>query len=99
MLEDTLHKVLQSIRDAHSKDASSGDDEAIRNEKLSLEEAMNTKGTLQERKLRGFLRCIGIRYDDLSDEGRFVFTGVLGKSKTLRRPKDGRAKGKLRKYK
>lgn len=94
LLEDDLHTILRGIRDAHSNDASSGDDKAIENMKLSIREAMNTKGTPLERGLRVLLKLLGINYDGLKKEDRSVFKRVLGGSKMLKFPISLRGKEK-----
>ncbi len=62
--------------------------------KLSIQEAMNAKGTPLERGLRVLLKLLGINYDGLKKEDRSVFKRVLGGSKMLKFPISLRGKEK-----
>lgn len=99
VLSDDLAEILNDIREAHRKDATTADETSAAEEvRKQLQEAAHYEGSPQEKQARVYLASLGIDYDAISKEEFVTLMGILQKSKKLLiRQGSQRGKGKRRK--
>lgn len=75
-VHEDMDTIIADIREAHKKDLTTADEGTIASKlKQDIEDAMQFKGSDQERQLRIYCNQLGIPYDKLTPE---EFAGVLG---------------------
>lgn len=93
-VHEDMDAIISDIREAHKKDMTTADDGTVAAKlKQDIGDAMQFKGSDQERQLRIYCNQLGIPYDKLTPE---EFTGVMSalrKSKYLRNVRSKRGKG------
>lgn len=99
VLSDDLAEILNDIREAHRKDATTADETSAAEEvRKQLQEAAHYEGSPQEKQARVYLASLGIDYDAISKEEFVTLISILQKSKKLLiRQGSQRGKGKRRK--
>lgn len=96
VISKDLNGILRDIRDAHRKDMTTADESSAAVEVQSqLQEAMDFKGSEDEKKARFFLRNLGIDYDALTMEQFTNLIEVLKLSKHMGSPISQRGKGSM----
>ena len=86
--------ILRDIRDTHRKDATTADEgSAALDVQKQLQDAMDYKGSTEEKKARLFLANLGIDYDALTMEQFANLIEVLKLSKHMNSPISQRGKG------
>ena len=91
-----LASILRDIRDTHRKDATTADEGCAALEvQKQLQDAMDYKGSAEEKKARLFLANLGIDYDALTMEQFTNLIEVLKLSKHLNSPISQRGKGSM----
>ncbi len=89
-----LTGILRDIRDTHRKDATTADEgSAALDVQKQLQDAMDYKGSTEEKKARLFLANLGIDYDALTMEQFANLIEVLKLSKHMNSPISQRGKG------
>lgn len=92
-VHEDMDAIIADIRDAHKKDVTTADDGTVAAKlKRDIEDAMQFKGSDQERQIRIYCSQLGIPYDKLTPE---EFAGVLSalkKSKHWRNAQNRRGK-------
>ena len=84
MLSDDLAEILNDIRKAHRKDATTADgDSAAEAVSEYLQTVMSFEGSPQEKQARVYLAGLGVDYDAISKEEFVALMGILRKSKRL----------------
>jgi transcriptional regulator with XRE-family HTH domain len=96
ILSDDLAEILNDIRQAHKRDATTADETSAAEEvSRRLQEAAHYEGSPQETQARVYLASLGIDYDAISKEEFVTLIGILSKSKKLQiRQKSQRGKRK-----
>ena len=91
-----LTGILRDIRDTHRKDATTADESCAALEmQKQLQDAMDYKGSTEEKKARLFLANLGIDYDALTMEQFANLIEVLKLSKHMNSPISQRGKGSM----
>ena len=91
-----LTSILHDIRDTHRKDATTADENCVALEvQKQLQDAMDYKGSTEEKKARLFLANLGIDYDALTMEQFANLIEVLKLSKHMNSPISQRGKGSM----
>ena len=91
-----LTGILRDIRDTHRKDATTADESCAALEvQKQLQDAMDYKGSAEEKKARLFLANLGIDYDALTMEQFTNLIEVLKLSKHMNSPISQRGKGSM----
>jgi len=91
-----LTSILRDIRDTHRKDATTADESCAALEvQKQLQDAMDYKGSPEEKKARLFLANLGIDYDALTMEQFANLIEVLKLSKHMSSPISQRGKGSM----
>ena len=91
-----LTGILRDIRDTHRKDATTADESsAALDVQKQLQDAMDYKGSAEEKKARLFLANLGIDYDALTMEQFTNLIEVLKLSKHINSPISQRGKGSM----
>ena len=91
-----LTGILRDIRDTHRKDATTADENCAALEvQKQLQDAMDYKGSTEEKKARLFLANLGIDYDALTMEQFANLIEVLKLSKHMNSPISQRGKGSM----
>ena len=91
-----LTSILHDIRDTHRKDATTADENCVALEvQKQLQDAMDYKGSTEEKKARLFLAKLGIDYDALTMEQFANLIEVLKLSKHMNSPISQRGKGSM----
>ena len=91
-----LTSILRDIRDTHRKDATTADESCAALEvQKQLQDAMDYKGSTEEKKARLFLANLGIDYDALTMEQFTNLIEVLKLSKHMNSPISQRGKGSM----
>ena len=91
-----LTGILHDIRDTHRKDATTADESCAALEvQKQLQDAMDYKGSAEEKKARLFLANLGIDYDALTMEQFANLIEVLKLSKHMNSPISQRGKGSM----
>ena len=91
-----LTGILRDIRDTHHKDATTADESCAALEvQKQLQDAMDYKGSTEEKKARLFLANLGIDYDALTMEQFASLIEVLKLSKHMNSPISQRGKGSM----
>ena len=91
-----LTGILRDIRDTHRKDATTADEScAVLEVQKQLQDAMDYKGSTEEKKARLFLANLGIDYDALTIEQFTNLIEVLKLSKHMNSPISQRGKGSM----
>ena len=88
-----MDTIIADIREAHKKDITTADDKTVVAKlKQDIEDAMQFKGSDQERQLRIYCNQLGIPYDKLTSEEFAGVMSALRKSKYLRNTQSRRGK-------
>ena len=91
-----LTSILRDIRDTHRKDATTADESCAALEvQKQLQDAMDYKGSAEEKKARLFLANLGIDYNTLTMEQFTNLIEVLKLSKHMNSPISQRGKGSM----
>ena len=91
-----LNGILCDIRDTHRKDATTADEGSVALDvQKQLQEAMDYKGSTEEKKARLFLANLGIDYDAITKEQFVNLIEVLKLSKHMNSPISRRGKGSM----
>ena len=91
-----LSGILRDIRDVHIQDTTTADEGSVALEvQKNLRDAMDYKGTPEEKQVRLFLANLGIDYDSITLEELKNLMEVLKKSKHLKSPISQRGKGNM----
>ena len=91
-----LASILRDIRDTHRKDATTADESCAALEvQKQLQDAMDYKGSAEEKKARLFLANLGIDYDAITMEQFTNLIEVLKLSKHMNSPISQRGKGNM----
>lgn len=91
-----LTSILRDIRDTHRKDTTTADESCAALEvQKQLQDAMDYKGSAEEKKARLFLANLGIDYDALTFEQFANLIEVLKLSKHMNSPISQRGKGSM----
>ena len=91
-----LTSILHDIRDTHRKDATTADENCVALEvQKQLQDAMDYKGSTEEKKARLFLANLGNDYDALTMEQFANLIEVLKLSKHMNSPISQRGKGSM----
>lgn len=91
-----LTGILHDIRDTHRKDATTADESCAALEvQKQLQDAMDYKGSAEEKKACLFLANLGIDYDALTMEQFANLIEVLKLSKHMNSPISQRGKGSM----
>ena len=91
-----LTGILRDISDTHRKDATTADEvSATLDVRKQLQDAMDYKGSTEEKKARLFLANLGIDYDALTMEQFANLIEVLKLSKHMNSPISQRGKGSM----
>ena len=91
-----LTGILRDLRDTHRKDATTADESCAALEvQKQLQDAMDYKGSTEEKKARLFLTNLGIDYDALTMEQFTNLIEVLKLSKHMNSPISQRGKGSM----
>ena len=94
--QEDLTGILRDIRDTHRKDATTADEvSAALDVQKQLQDAMDYKGSTEEKKARLFLANLGIDYDALTMEQFANLIEVLKLSKHMNSPISQRGKGSM----
>ena len=97
-VHEDMDAIIADIRDAHKKDVTTADDGTVAAKlKQDIEDAIQFKGSDQERQVRIYCNQLGIPYDKLTSE---EFAGVLSalrKSKHWRNAQSKRGQSKASK--
>jgi transcriptional regulator with XRE-family HTH domain len=84
ILSDDLAEILNDIRQAHKRDATTADETSAAEEVgKRLQEAAHYEGSLQEKQARVYLASLGIDYEAITKEEFATLIGILSKSKKL----------------
>ena len=92
VISKDLTGILRDIRDTHRKDATTADENCAA---LDVQDAMDFKGSTEEKKARLFLANLGIDYDALTMEQFANLIEVLKLSKHMNSPISQRGKGSM----
>lgn len=85
VVSDDLTGILKDIREAHTQDATTADDISVAAaDGKRLQDAMNYKGSKQEKQVRVYLASLEIDYDAIIKEEFVTLIGILEKSKKLK---------------
>mgnify|MGYP003482939626 CR=1 FL=1 len=96
VISKDLTGILRDIRDTHRKDATTADESCAALEvQKQLQDAMDYKGSPEEKKARLFLANLGIDYDALTMEQFANLIEVLKLSKHMSSPISQRGKGSM----
>lgn len=96
VISKDLTGILRDIRDAHRKDATTADEgSAALDVQKQLQDAMDYKGSTEEKKARLFLANLGIDYNALTMEQFTNLIEVLKLSKHMNSPISQRGKGSM----
>ena len=96
VISKDLTGILRDIRDTHRKDATTADEtSAALDVQKQLQDAMDYKGSTEEKKARLFLANLGIDYDALTVEQFTNLIEVLKLSKHMNSPISQRGKGSM----
>ena len=96
VISKDLIGILRDIRDTHRKDATTADENcAALDVQKQLQDAMDFKGSTEEKKARLFLANLGIDYDAITMEQFANLIEVLKLSKHLNSPISQRGKGSM----
>lgn len=96
VISKDLITILRDIRDTHRKDATTADESCAALEvQKQLQDAMDYKGSTEEKKARLFLANLGIDYDALTMEQFANLIEVLKLSKHMNSPISQRGKGSM----
>ena len=96
VISKDLIGILRDIRDTHRKDATTADESCAALEvQKQLQDAMDYKGSIEEKKARLFLANLGIDYDALTMEQFANLIEVLKLSKHMNSPISQRGKGSM----
>ena len=91
-----LTSILRDIRDTHRKDATTADENcATLDVQKQLQDAIDFKGSTEEKKARLFLANLGIDYDAITMEQFTNLIEVLKLSKHMNSPISQRGKGSM----
>ena len=96
VISKDLTSILRDIRDTHRKDVTTADEcSAALDVQKQLQDAMDYKGSTEEKKARLFLANLGIDYDALTMEQFTNLIEVLKLSKHMNNPISQRGKGSM----
>ena len=96
VISKDLTGILRDIRDTHRKDATTADESCAALEvQKQLLDAMDYKGSAEEKKARLFLANLGIDYDAISFDQFTNLIEVLKLSKHMNSPISQRGKGSM----
>ena len=91
-----LTSILRNIRDTHRKDATTADEHcAALDVQKQLQDAMDYKGSAEEKKARLFFANLGIDYDANTMEQFVILTEMLKLSMHMNSPISQRGKGSM----
>jgi hypothetical protein len=96
ILSNDLAEILNDIRQAHKRDATTADETSAAEEvSKRLQEAAHYEGSPQEKQAKVYLASLGIDYDAITKEEFVALISILSKSKKLQiRQKSQRGKRK-----
>lgn len=90
-----MDAIIEDIREAHKKDVTTADDVSVAAKlKQDIEDAIQFKGSNQERQVRIYCNQLGIPYDKLTPEEFAGVVGALKKSKHWRNAQSKRGQSK-----
>ena len=96
VISEDLTGILREIRDAHRNDTTTADEgSAALDVQKQLQDAMDYKGSTEEKKARLFLANLGVDYDALTMEQFQNLIEVLKLSKHMNSPISQRGKGSM----
>ena len=95
LIADNLKGILRDIRNEHRPDTMTADETSlVATVQGQLQDAMNFKGSSEEKQVRALMATIGLDYDTLTKEEFVSIISGLKKSKYLKSPISQRGKAK-----